>query len=120
MVLTNNAGLTLYHYTPDGTGTPMCTGGCASLWPPVTVPSGTAHVMSGSGVSGSNLGTVARSDGTLQVTYKGMPLYHYTGDAKPGDANGQGLAGIWFVIPASASTAATTPTTAKPSGGYGY
>ncbi len=69
MVLTNDAGMTLYRYTPDGTGTPMCTGSCASLWPPVTVPSGTAHVAGGTGISAGNLGTVARSDGTLQVTY---------------------------------------------------
>ena len=127
MVLTNDAGMTLYRYTPDGTGTPMCTGGCASLWPPVTVPTGTAHVAGGTGVTAGNLGTVARSDGTLQVTYKGMPLYRYTGDSKAGDANGQGIAGIWFVIPASGSTtvpkgspAATTPPTTAKSGGYGY
>jgi predicted lipoprotein with Yx(FWY)xxD motif len=120
-VLTNSAGLTLYHFTPDGTGTPTCTGGCASLWPPLTVPSGTAHVVGAAGLSAANLGTVARSDGTLQVTYKGMPLYHYTGDTKAGDANGQGVGGIWFAVTASsAAPATTTPTTAKSSGGYGY
>ncbi|MBF6556157.1 MAG: hypothetical protein IVW52_08245 [Acidimicrobiales bacterium] len=123
-VLTNNAGMTLYRLTADGTGTPTCTGACASLWPPLTVPSGTAHVVGAAGLSASNLGTVARSDGTLQVTYKGMPLYRYSGDTKTGDANGQGFAGIWFVIPPSgasgAPAATTTPTTAKSSGGYGY
>jgi predicted lipoprotein with Yx(FWY)xxD motif len=122
-VLTNSAGMTVYRYTPDGTGTPMCTGSCATTWPPVTVPSGTTHVAGGTGVTAANLGTVSRSDGTLQVTYKGMPLYHFTGDSKAGDANGQGIAGIWFVIPASASSSpppAATPTTSKPSGGYGY
>jgi predicted lipoprotein with Yx(FWY)xxD motif len=77
--------------------------------------------MGAAGLGASNLGTVARSDGTLQVTYKGMPLYRYTGDTKTGDANGQGVGGIWFVVPASATAAATTtPTTAKSSGGYGY
>ena len=122
-VLTNSAGMTVYRYTPDGTGTPMCTGSCATTWPPVTVPSGTTHVAGGTGVTAANLGTVSRSDGTLQVTYKGMPLYHFTGDSKAGDANGQGIAGIWFVIPASATSSpppAVTPTTSKPSGGYGY
>jgi predicted lipoprotein with Yx(FWY)xxD motif len=122
-VLTDNAGKTLYHFTPDGTGAPTCTGSCSSLWPPLTVPTGTAHVMGAAGVSASNLGTVARSDGTLQVTYKGMPLYSYTGDSKAGDANGQGVGGIWFVTTASSTApvpAATTPTTAKSSGGYGY
>ena len=127
-VLTNDAGMTLYRYTPDGTATPTCTGGCATLWPPVTVPSGTAHVAGGTGISAASLGTVRRPDGTLQVTYKGMPLYRYTGDSKAGDANGQGIGGIWFVIPASGGTAGpaaapaatTPPTTAKSSGGYGY
>jgi predicted lipoprotein with Yx(FWY)xxD motif len=122
-VLTDSAGKTLYHFTPDGTGAPTCTGGCSSLWPALTVPAGTAHVMGATGVSASNLGTVARADGTLQVTYKGMPLYTYTGDSKAGDANGQGFGGIWFVVTASGAApapAATTPTTAKSSGGYGY
>ena len=42
---------------------------------------------------------------------------------KAGDANGQGFGGIWFVVTASGTApapAATTPTTAKSSGGYGY
>jgi hypothetical protein len=89
----------------------------------LTVPTGTAHVTGAAGIGASNLGTVARSDGTLQVTYKGMPLYRYSGDTKAGDANGQGFAGIWFVVTASSAApapAATTPTTAKSSGGYGY
>jgi predicted lipoprotein with Yx(FWY)xxD motif len=123
-VLTNSAGMTLYHFTPDGTGKPTCNAGCASLWPPLTVPSGTMHVAA-TGVRAANLGTVARSDGTLQVTYKGMPLYRYSGDTKAGDTNGQGFGGIWFVAQASSTSsnaggATTTPTTAKPAGGYGY
>jgi predicted lipoprotein with Yx(FWY)xxD motif len=38
---------------------------------------------------------MTRDDGSLQVTYNGYPLYTYTGDINPGDANGDGLAGIW-------------------------
>jgi predicted lipoprotein with Yx(FWY)xxD motif len=120
-VLTNSGGMTLYRFTPDGTGKSVCTGSCSSIWPPVTVPSGTTHVASGTGISAADLGTITRSDGTIQVTYKGMPLYRYTGDSKAGDVNGQGFDGIWFSIPAASTTsAATTPTTAKSSGGYGY
>ena len=35
------------------------------------------------------------SDGTVQVTLNGMPLYLYAGDFKSGDANGDGIDGIW-------------------------
>jgi predicted lipoprotein with Yx(FWY)xxD motif len=123
VILVTKTGVTLYRYTPDGTGAPTCTGGCATAWPPLTVPAGTNPVTAGSGVTASDLGTVARSDGSLQVTYKKMPLYTFAGDSAPGQANGQGVGGIWFVVPATATTSATggsgaTTTTTK--SGYGY
>ena len=34
------------------------------------------------------MGTITRSDGTLQVTYKGLPLYLFHKDANPGDTKG--------------------------------
>jgi predicted lipoprotein with Yx(FWY)xxD motif len=52
----------------------------------------------GGDVDASLLGTSARDDGTLQVTYNGHPLYHFAGDQAPGDTNGQGVGGIWFVV----------------------
>ncbi len=123
-VLVNPSGMTLYRYTPDGTNKSVCTGGCASLWPPLTVPTGATTATGGSGIPSSDLGIIMRTDGSHQVTYKGMPLYTYTGDTKAGDATGQGLDGIWFVVkaPSAASTPATQSpsTTAKSSGGYGY
>ena len=71
-----------------------------------------------------SLATIKRPNGSEQVTYKGMPLYTYTGDSKAGDATGQGLDGIWFVIKSpsaeSTSVAKSPSTTAKSSGGYGY
>ena len=39
------------------------------------------------GVSGK-FGTITRDDGTVQVTYNGLPLYFFSGDKKVGDANG--------------------------------
>jgi len=114
VVLTDGVGgPTLYRYTPDGTGHSTCTAGCAQAWPPLTTgsPSG---VSAGTGVAGSNLGTTTRSGGTLQITYKGMPLYPFAGDTQPSDTTGQGVGGTWFVVhpsdPAQASTS-TTPTT---------
>jgi predicted lipoprotein with Yx(FWY)xxD motif len=124
-VLVDKAGMTLYRYTPDGMDRSVCTGGCASLWPPLTVPAGTSAATGGNGVPSSNLGIIARADGTHQITYKGMPLYTYTGDTKAGEASGQGVGGTWFVVTATSTSSppagGTSPsTTAKPSGGYGY
>jgi len=124
VVLVSRTGVTLYRYAPDGTGAPTCTGACSTAWPPLTVPAGSTAPAAGSGVTSADLGTVARSDGALQVTYKKMPLYTYAGDATSGQANGQGVGGVWFVVPVSganstASTGATaTTSTTKPTSGY--
>jgi len=115
-ILVDHSGTTLYRYTPDGTGKSTCTGGCAAVWPPLTVPAGTTSVAAGAGISTGDLGTITRSDGTRQVTYKGMPLYTYTADTSPGETSGQGVGGTWYVV--SLSGTATTTTTAA--GGSGY
>lgn len=105
-VLVDHSGLTLYRFSPDGTGKSTCTGACAMIWPPLTVP--TPRVAAGSGITASELGTITRPDGTLQVTFNGMPLYRFSGDKKAGDTTGQGVAGEWFAVPAAASAAPTT------------
>ncbi len=75
------------------------------------------------------LGTTAAADGATQVTYNGHPLYYFAGDSAAGDANGQGLNGVWFVaapdgsMGGSGAPAAATPSAtedAGASGGYGY
>ncbi|MED6333800.1 MAG: di-heme oxidoredictase family protein [Planctomycetota bacterium] len=87
-------GFSLYVTDADlqAPGTSTCNGGCAATWPPVLVQDGLA-----SGVP--DLGTVQRSDGSLQATYQGRPLYFYSGDAAAGDTNGHGLAGTWWTVP---------------------
>ena len=82
-------GMTVYTFSKDvkDSGTSACTGGCLTKWPALTVPAG-ATPSGGSGISGK-LATITRADdGTLQVTYNGLPLYFFTGDTKPGDGNG--------------------------------
>ena len=118
-VLVSSNGHTLYHLTTDKAGTSTCTGSCAQLWPPMTVPSGTTPTAV-AGLSGK-LGTISRSDGTTQVTYNGEPLYWYAPDTTASDALGQGVGGVWFAVQVSGSAtpSGTTQTTAK-SGGYGY
>lgn len=72
---------TVYTFDSDSPGVSRCTGGCATTWPPLTIASGTPS--GGPGVTGQ-LGTITRSDGSLQVTYMGMPLYFFHSDAKLG------------------------------------
>ncbi|HEV3266503.1 MAG TPA: hypothetical protein VG014_13335 [Acidimicrobiales bacterium] len=125
-VLSNAQGMTLYHLTSDTSGVSTCTGGCATIWPPLVLPAGVTTPVAGSGVNG--LGTITRSDGSVQVTYNHEPLYTFSGDMSPTDAKGQGVAGTWFVVKsgssgggaATATTKAPTTTAAPSGGGYGY
>ena len=90
VVLVDGAsGRTVYTFAQDvkDSGTSNCTGGCLQKWPALTVPAGSSP-SAGDGVTGQ-LGTITRADdGTLQVTYNGLPLYFFSGDAAAGDANG--------------------------------
>ena len=95
-ILVDGKGMTLYIYTPDTANTSNCSGGCATAWPPLTVAAGVTPT-AGAGVVGT-LGVIQRADGSHQVTIDGKPLYGYVQDAKPGDATGQGVSGIWFVV----------------------
>lgn len=89
VLVAGSNGMTVYVFTKDvkDSGTSACTGGCIAKWPALTVPAG-ATPSGGSGVTGT-LGTITRPDnGTLQVTYNGLPLYFFASDKAPGDANG--------------------------------
>jgi predicted lipoprotein with Yx(FWY)xxD motif len=97
-VLDNAQGLTLYYNTREAGGTIVCTGSCATAWPPVIV-TGTLPKASGSMMGA--FGVIGRPDGSTQLTYNGMPLYTFQGDSGPGQANGQGVQGIWFAATAS-------------------
>jgi predicted lipoprotein with Yx(FWY)xxD motif len=95
-ILTDSKGNTLYVFMNDTGDTSTCTGDCAASWPAL-VAKGEVKA-GGNDVDASLLGTSARDDGTMQVTYNGHPLYHFSGDQAPGDTNGQGIGGIWFVV----------------------
>jgi predicted lipoprotein with Yx(FWY)xxD motif len=136
-IVVSATGKTLYHYADDRKNTVKCTGSCAATWPPLLIAAGKKPV-AGAGLTASKLGTVKRPDGKTQVTYGGYPLYLFSGDAKAGDVNGQGLEGEWHAVAptgalvtksASAAsgstssgygTATTTTTTTSGGGGYGY
>jgi predicted lipoprotein with Yx(FWY)xxD motif len=94
-ILTDSKGNTLYVFMNDTGDTSTCTGDCAASWPALIA---NGEVKGGGAVDASLLSTSARDDGTMQVTYNGHPLYHFSGDQAPGDTNGQGIGGIWFVV----------------------
>jgi predicted lipoprotein with Yx(FWY)xxD motif len=109
-VLATSAGLTLHHNKAEIAGRVKCTGACATIWPPLTLPAGVTHATAGAGVAQSALGKAKRSDGKWQVTYKGQRLYRYAADRKTGQAQGQGIGGIWFAVSTGAASSGTGTT----------
>jgi predicted lipoprotein with Yx(FWY)xxD motif len=89
--LAGEGGLTLYIRTDETDGTIHCVDDCATNWPPLIGP------VDAGDADASLLGTIERPDGEVQATYDGFPLYYFAGDAAPGDANGEGVGGIWFI-----------------------
>ena len=96
-ILVDQKGNTLYVFLQDTGDTSTCTGDCAASWPAL-IAKGEVKAGGGGGVDESLLGTSARDDGTMQVTYNGHPLYFFSGDQAPGDTNGQGIGDVWFVV----------------------
>ncbi|MEA2208533.1 MAG: hypothetical protein QOF54_1010 [Solirubrobacteraceae bacterium] len=97
-ILVDSQGRTLYLFKKDSGGKSACTGECAKFWPPLRA---SGKPTAGRGVTASKLGTIRRSDGKPQVTYKGHPLYTFVTDTKPGQTNGQGLTAFgasWFTL----------------------
>ena len=120
--LVDSQGRTLYLFEKDTGTKSMCSGACASLWPPSTT---SGRPTAGSKVDAAMLGTSTRSDGKSQLTYNGHPLYRYSGDGAAGDTSGQGLTafgGSWFVVSPAGQKIAGQATTSGTNGGgsYGY
>lgn len=95
-IVVDGQGMTVYLYTNDtqGSGTSACTDQCAAAWPAVHAASATPAV---EGVTGE-VGTITGTDGELQVTLNGWPLYLYAQDQAPGDVTGQGVGSVWYVV----------------------
>jgi predicted lipoprotein with Yx(FWY)xxD motif len=101
--LVGSQGRTLYLFEADRNGSSACSGACASAWPPDIV---TGTPRAGSGVQQALLGTFKRSDGAMQLTYNGHPLYYFTGDSGAGTGKGQGVKAFgadWYVVSGAGS-----------------
>ncbi len=140
-IVVNAQGRTLYALSPETAGHLLCKSSeCLHFWPPLTVPSRSTKLKDGAGVRG-HLGILRRSNGLLQVTLRGLPLYRFLKDHAKGQTNGQGIesfGGTWHAVtassdpapnvaaspapaPAPTPTPATpTPTTSAPTPWYGY
>ena len=115
-IVVDGSGRTLYVFDKD-TADPSksnCDGDCAAKWPPVVAGSGTPQL---DGVDASLVGTVTRTDGTKQVTLAGMPLYLFASDSEAGEADGQAVGGVWWVVGADGKKITTQ---ASGSGSDGY
>jgi predicted lipoprotein with Yx(FWY)xxD motif len=92
-IITDGDGNTLYFFSLDANGSSSCSGGCLTVWP-VAYSSVTSL---GTGLDAVDFASITRSDGSQQTTYKGWPLYKYSGDAAAGKVGGDGVQGVWFV-----------------------
>ena len=109
-VLTNSKGFTLYSFALDTSAKSNCNGTCAQNWPPVT------GSVTAPGVMGT-FGTIQRSDGSVQATFDGHPLYTFAGDTSPGQAKGTGLTAFGGVWHENTTSGSATPASSPASGG---
>jgi predicted lipoprotein with Yx(FWY)xxD motif len=116
MVLVDSKGYTLYMFVPDKDKKVTCVKSCATVWPPVTVPSGAKLVATGSAKT-SLLGSDPNPAGGRVATYAGWPLYRWVGDSAPGKDTGQAVnvnGGLWYVLSASGKVIKTKLVAPKP------
>jgi predicted lipoprotein with Yx(FWY)xxD motif len=119
--LTDSSGKALYLWVADTSDASSCSGSCAQAWPPLTTK---AKPKASNGAVARDLGTTKRSDGTMQVTYKGHPLYYYVGDTSSGQTTGQGSDGFgakWWLVKTSGAaitSSSSSSSSNSPSSGY--
>jgi predicted lipoprotein with Yx(FWY)xxD motif len=94
-VLVGPNGKTLYMFDPDKAGASTCYDRCAVAWPPLLTD---VAPQADKGVQQKLLGTTQRKDGTLQVTYNGMPVYYWFRDHAAGEWNGQSVGKVWWMV----------------------
>ncbi len=92
-VFSDGAGKTLYFFSSDVKGVSVCTGGCLTNWPIFYKDLTNLDPA----LTSSEFATITREDGAKQTTFKGWPLYYFSGDAATGDIKGENVGKKWFV-----------------------
>jgi predicted lipoprotein with Yx(FWY)xxD motif len=89
-VLGDTNRLSAYVFDVDQDGISACYDDCASAWPAILASEGQTF--------GADVATTLRNDGSLQLTYKGRPVYLFVGDGAEGKINNKGLGGVWHLV----------------------
>lgn len=92
--LTDAHGKTLYWFKMDRAGQSACSDGCIEKWPIYY----REKVSPPLDVNPGDFGTITRTDGKKQTTFRGYPLYYFFKDSGPGDTLGHGVKNVWFVV----------------------
>jgi predicted lipoprotein with Yx(FWY)xxD motif len=101
-ILVDQAGFTLYAFLNDTEGESTCTGDCLANWPVVPAPEGDLNV---GALDAALFSTVENPEAGPMLKMGDWPLYTFAADAAPGDINGQGVGGVWFVVGPSGNAA---------------
>ena len=83
----DKTGYTLYTFDKDPINDSACAGDCINIWPPLLADAGA--------VAMPPLSIINATNGNIQWTYKGKPLYFFKNDAAAGDVNGDEVKSIW-------------------------
>ncbi len=95
--LVGYSGMAVYKLAKDTASTSTCYDACAQTWQPYIIGSGDNINNLQAGINGA-VGTTTRTDGTIQLTYRGHPLYFYSSDSTSSDTKGQGIGGVWSIV----------------------
>jgi len=91
-ILVDASGQVVYLFTKDTATASTCGGTCTTAWPPLL---GTPTA--GTGIDATKIGSVKRSDGSMQTTYAGHPLYEHAKDPV-GTPGGEAANSNWYAI----------------------
>ncbi|MFI5697861.1 hypothetical protein ACIA58_38745 [Kribbella sp. NPDC051586] len=114
-VVVDGNGRTVYVFDKDVSGKSTCEGGCLDKWPVVAAGDGTPQL---TGIDASLVSTVTRSDGSKQLAINGLPLYLFASDSQAGEAKGQAVGGVWWVVGADGKKITTQPSGSGNGNGY--
>jgi predicted lipoprotein with Yx(FWY)xxD motif len=92
--LTDDKGMTLYHYKKDLSEQSTCLDDCIKRWPIFY----SKNISAASGLNAREFTTIDRVDGDKQTVFRGRPLYYFFQDKVPGDMKGEGVNKVWYVI----------------------
>lgn len=112
-IVVDGNGRTVYVFDNDTSGKSTCYDDCAAKWPPVPAGEGSPEL---DGVDASLVGTVTRTDGSKQLTLDGLPLYLYAGDSLAGEATGQAVGDVWWVVAPDGKKITTQPSSGEDDG----